>query len=268
MTTEFGPCNDWPVKWPCDVSAYSPNATGSAVSFATEVVWALSGRQFGVCRVTLRPCRRECLDYSWPWEITGWTSYPAAGNFVTPLLHDGQWFNIVCGQCTTDCSCSYVPEVVLPHPVDTVVEVKIDGSILSESAYRVDNHRLLVRTDGDDWPRCNDLSKSDSEVDTWSVTARYGREVPEGGAWAVGELACEFLRAFTGEDCRLPRNVTQIARQGVTISYPDVNNIFSNGRTGLYLTDIFIASWNPNRLTNRSRTYNVDAPQHRQAGTG
>jgi hypothetical protein len=56
-------------------------------------------------------------------------------------------------------------------------------------------------------------------------------------------------------------------RQGVTISYPDVGALFRDGRTGLYLVDLFLATWNPYNLRMRSRVYNVDRPTVRRAGT-
>lgn len=259
-----GACQSWPILWPCDISCESPAATGAAVAMATDVVWALSGRQFGLCNITLRPCRRECVDDSFfDRELL-----PSGDSgFVQPALIGGEWFNLVCGSCPGTCSCTPISEVLLPGVVNSIVDVKVDGVILPKSAYRVDNDRLLVRTDGEDWPHCNDLNLPDTEPGTWSVTAVYGRPVPVAGQWAVGELACELLKAFKGEDCRLPRNVTQLARQGVTISYPDMNDLFSRGRTGLYLADLFIMSVNPGGLRTRSRTYSVDRPQPRRTGT-
>jgi hypothetical protein len=56
-------------------------------------------------------------------------------------------------------------------------------------------------------------------------------------------------------------------RQGVTISFPDVGELFEKGRTGLYLVDAFIATWNPNNLRSRSRVYRVDSPTVRRPGT-
>lgn len=263
MTTEFGPCEPWPVRWPCDVSTETPTATGQAVDFATEVVWGLSGRQFGFCEVTLRPCRRECVDnFFFDREF-----FPGTQGYVQPALIGGEWFNIVCGGCPGTCSCTTLSEVLLPNVVNSIVEVKVDGVVMPTGSYRVDNDRLLVRTDGGVWPLCNDLNEDDTQEGTWSVTAVYGREIPEGGRWAVGELACELLKAFKGEDCRLPRNVTQLARQGVTISYPDMNDLFNRGRTGLYLVDLFLATWNPNGLKNKSRTYSIDRPRARRTDT-
>jgi len=259
-----GPCADWPVTWTCDVDTLNPAVTGIAVSMATETLWALTGMRFGVCQVTLRPCARSCDDGSFyddfgpPW---------ASSSYPQPALIGGLWFNLACGSCPGTCSCTEVSEVRLPSPVNTIVEVKIDGTPMVSGAYRIDNNRLLVRTDGGRWPRCNDLNLDDTEVGTWSVTATYGEALPEGASLAVGQLACEIAKAAAGGDCKLPAGLQQLVRQGVTISYPDVGELFRQGRTGLYLVDMFVATWNPSGLRQRSRVYNVDRPTVRRAGT-
>lgn len=264
MVAQFGPCSDWPVTWTCELDTLNPAVTGLAVSMATETLWALTGQRFGLCEVTLRPCRRDCHtgsffdDFGPPW---------AGGSYPQPALIGGQWFNLTCGSCAGDCSCTSVSEVLLPAPVLRIVEVLIDGTPLVTGAYRVDNNRLLVRTDGGEWPRCNDLTLDDGEAGTWSVTAAYGEELPDGAALAVGELACEIAKAADGGDCRLPPGVQQLVRQGVTISYPDVGELFRQGRTGLYLVDMFVSTWNPYGLRQRSRVYSVDRPSVRRAGT-
>lgn len=262
MTTEYGPCLDWPVVWTCDVSTEQAAVTGTAVAAATEILWGLSGRQFGTCDVKIRPCRRDCANAPW-----GWNELMPGSSWLQPVLYQGNWYNVVCGGCSTsDCSCSSISEVILPATATEIVEVKVDGIELLPGEYRLDNNRLLVRI-GDMWPWCNDLSEDDDEVGTWSVTARFGRTVPEGGALAVGELACEILKAIGGEDCRLPRQVTQLARQGVTISFPDVTALFAKGRTGLFLSDLFIATWNPNGLRAPSRVYSIDRAPARRTDT-
>lgn len=259
-----GPCADWPVTWTCDLDTLNPAVTGLAVSMATETLWALTGMRFGTCQITLRPCARECDsgsfydDFGPPW---------AGGSYPQPALIGGLWFNLTCGSCRGGCSCTTVSEVLLPAPVNSIVEVLIDGTPLVTGAYRVDNHRILVRTDGGVWPRCNDLSLDDTEVGTWSVTATYGESLPEGAALAVGQLACEIAKAAAGGDCKLPAGLQQLVRQGVTISYPDVGELFKQGRTGLYLVDMFVATWNPSGLRQRSRVYSVDRPTVRRAGT-
>lgn len=265
LTTSVGPCEPWPVRWLCDVSCESAAVTGQAVRFATEVAWALSGRQFGLCTATLRPCRRECLDWSWP-TLSAWSEW-TYGGYPYPALVGGVWFNLACGACPDTCSCTTLSQVVLPNPVHSIVEVKVDGAPLVTGAYRLDNGRYLVRVDGNEWPECNDLSKNDSQVGTWSVMARLGLDVPESGAWAVGELACQYIQARNGGDCRLPRSVTQLVRQGVTIQLADSVDLLREGLTGLHLVDIFVRTWNPHGLARRSRTYSVDRPAPRRTGT-
>ncbi len=255
------PCEDWPITWTCDVSTVSPAITALAVDSATEILFALSGRRFGVCQVTSRPCRQECYD---PFP-DNWL--PWGGSWPQPALIGGQWFNITCGSCSRSCSCTSVSEVLLPTPVHRIIQVVIDGVVISPDAYRLDNNRLLVRVDGGIWPLCNDLSKNDGEPGTWSITAAYGEPIPQIAALAMGELACEIVRGATGGDCRLPAGVTQLARQGVTIQYPDVGELLRGGRTGLYLVDLFLSAYNPAGLTRRSRVYSVDAPPFRRAGT-
>lgn len=263
MSSDFGPCDVWPIQWTCDVPAESVAITGLIVSTATEILWALSGMQFGLCTVTLRPCRREC--YSGPlWDEFGsaWS-----GTYPQPALIGGQWFNLVCGGCTGECTCTSLSEFALPAPVNRIVEIRLDGEPMVTGSYRLDNNRFVVRTDGGVWPLCNDLNLADTEPGTWSVTAVFGRELPEGAKLAMGALACELLRAAGGGDCNLPAGITQLIRQGVTIQYPDVGALFRSGRTGLYLVDAFLSAWNPYGLRQRSRVYDVDRPTVRRTNT-
>src|SRR5690606_33796006 len=138
------------------------------VASATETLWALSGCRFGLCEFTLRPCRRDCYDVRFyddvgpPW--TGARAYPQ------PALTGRQWFNLTCGSCS-DCAGWVVSEALPPAPVRSIVEVRVAGTPLVTGASRVDNNRLLVRTDGGPWPRCNARTRADSEAGTWSVTA-------------------------------------------------------------------------------------------------
>ena len=266
MGADFGPCSPWPVYFTCDVSAYSPAATGQAVQLATDLLWGLSGRQFGTCTVTTRPCREECAGEGpfggalYPWLPT---------SSVAQIGWDTSWwFEAGCGSCDFgSCSCNRISQIRLPSPVNQVVQVKVDGSPLVTGAYRLDNNRLLLRTDGQMWPRCNDLNLDDTHSGTWSVTASYGEDVPQSGQVAMGQLTCEILKAMNGQDCQLPANVTQLIRQGVTITMPSIGELLDNHRTGLYLVDLFLQAVNPNKLVQRSRVYSPDRPPVRRAGS-
>lgn len=108
---------------------------------ATEIIWRLSGKQFGACPVTVRPCRQSCADR----PSYGYWS----GMLWTPVLDEGTWFNLKCDTCfgnASGCACSELCEVDLPGPVAEILDVKLDGEVLPSWMYRVDNHRKLVRT--------------------------------------------------------------------------------------------------------------------------
>lgn len=265
LTTTFGPCQPWPVEWPCETSGDDAARLPQVIQFATEILWALTGRQFGLCTVTLRPCRRDCYDAGWfgrhGWHEWGSVTYPM------PALVGGQWFNLGCGGCPGSCSCATLSETLLPAPVHRVIEVRVDGAVLVTGAYRVDDNRRLVRIDGGEWPSCNNLNLADTEPGTWSVTAEYGQPVPQGGAFAMGALACDLLKSLRGEDCTLSPHVRELVRQGVTIQYPDTTELIRTGLTGNRVVDWFVRTWNPNGLTRRSGTYSVDDTLPRRVNT-
>lgn len=263
--TGTAPCDTWPVRWSCDLSVGAAAVTGAALQAATEVLWSLSGRRFGLCTVTLRPCKRTCSDV--PWPNTLWPSVQPGWTYPMPVnMGGGEWLNLTCGSCVRDCSCVTLEEVLLPGPVYDIVQVKVDGDVLDSDAYRLDNSRILVRVDGGSWPRCNNLNLTDTEEDTWSVTARYGEDVPVIGQMAVGELACEFVKYMLGEDCALPQPIQSLSRQGVNITYVDPGELLANGRLGLRFSDMFIQTVNPGGLRARARFYDVDGPRARLVG--
>lgn len=263
---DSGPCQNWdPIceAWPADAEA----VTGAAVQAATEVLWNRTRRRFGLCEVALRPCRRDCFT-SWPWVAPLWNDASSWG-WPFPALIGGLWFNLGCGSCSSgNCSCAVLHEVVLPSPVANVTEVKVDGVVLDPSAYRVDDYRLLVRTDGEAWPRCNNLNLADTETGTWSVTAEYGEVVPTLGQLAVGELAAEIAKSCVGAgDCALPKKtVRQVTRQGVTKVFFDAESSFSNNRVGLYYCDLFLSTYNPGG-GHVATIFNIDGPRARRVGT-
>lgn len=264
---DFGPCGPWPVRWSCDISAESPTLTGMAVNSATSILWALSGRRYGLCTVTVRPCRQDCFNGLGPWSAWAGPWEGPWTDTVSSYPFSMWWLPTLCGSCSGSCSCTVLSEVLLPAPVSSVVSVMMDGTPMATGSYRLDDNRKLVRLDGAQWPYCNDLLKDDTHIGTWSVTAQYGEDVPDLGRLAVGELACEIIKAASGADCRIPIGVKELVRQGVTLQIPDFADYLKSGMTGLYLTDMFLSSVNPHRLQRRSKTYSVDRPAFRRAGS-
>lgn len=139
------PCWPRPDTGCCDrLNPANPTAEQTAqiermLHVATEIIWRLSGKQFGACPVTVRPCRQACTDTpTWGY----WS-----GNQWMPVLDNGSWFNTKCGKCgPSGCSCSELCEIDLPGPVAEVLSVTLDGAPLDLRDFRVDNFRKLVRT--------------------------------------------------------------------------------------------------------------------------
>lgn len=229
---------------------------------ATSILWAMSGRQYGpACPVTVRPCRRSCLD-----------SYPLAVNWVygspwIPYLGtDGLWRNAsVCG-CRTDCGCTELQEVRLDGPVHDIVSVQIGTETLPAAAYRVDNGSRLVRVDGGEWPDCQTLDAACGEEGAFCVTYRTGLPLDAAGLAAFDALVCHLIRGCSsgcGCDASTRQNLTRVQRQGVTLEMADPNVLFEQGRTGIRDVDLWLSLANPYRLTSKSRVLSIDAPRLR-----
>ena len=264
---DSGPCQNWPPlceDFPEDPTPTQLDLIDQSLQIATEVLWERTHHRFGLCAITLRPCRNTCANPPAGWfDMTGRT-------WPFPALIGGVWHNIGCGSCSDSCSCTTVQEVILPSPVAEIVEVKVDGAVLAPTAYRVDNWRLLVRLDGGTWPLCNNLNLDDTEPGTWSVTASSGEQVPSTGSRAVGQLASEIFKGCPGSggsDCILPGGtVRQVTRQGVTKVYFDAATAFKGGSIGLYWPDLFIATYNPGGRR-RAKLLDIDKVKGRNVGS-
>jgi hypothetical protein len=261
-----GPCSTWTPVWCCDLLDTAA-VTGTALQAATEVLWALSGRQFDACNIEIWPCRRECFSDA-PFGWNEWTGGIGSWSYPQPALIRGLWYNITCGSCMGSCSCTPLSQVKLPIPIINVIEVRLDGEALVPNVdYRLDDGQFLTRLGGEDWPWCNDLSQTEG-VGTWSVTVAVGKDVPTMGQMAVGELACEFAKACVNDEtCKLPATVQQLTRQGVSLTFIDPNQLFENGMTGLYFSDLFIRSVNPDGRRAPARVYNLDEPAPNRLGS-
>lgn len=278
---QTAPCS-WPLLYPgCDpadpdaipepLASLTDEQRETYESIAATYLWNWSGRRFGVCDVTIRPCRQDCwLGVS---TFTGGGALTTDGRLgrpYGPVLLEGRWFNISCGRCGDTCSCDYTPTLHMPGPAQSVSEVRIDGEVLSELSYRVDNHHLLIRTDGGDWPTCQDMGADpfddDNDDNTFAITYQRGIPVPEGGQLAAGVLANEFAKAACGDkDCQLPQRVQTVSRQGVTVAMLDAFDDIDTGHTGIWIIDSWVASVTKTPTT--SRVYSPDIPRSRPRRT-
>ena len=73
---------------------------------------------------------------------------------------------------------------------------------------------------------------------------------------AAGLLAEEFLAGMGGDECRLPRGVTEYSRMGVSITVEA--GLFPDGMTNIPEVDAFIRNWNPHGLKTMPQVMSPD----------
>lgn len=233
----------WPIDRTCLPAADPEDAAAvirqtHAEQLAVDVLWALSGRQFGACPEKVRPCPQPCLRDG----IGSWLGGPG----WYPMWDGANWRNVTCGCSGGGCDFAKPSIVHLAGPVNAVTEVIIGGVVQDPSTYSLEGD-LLYRADGITWPS-QDLGLPLHSPGTWSVTYLKGHPVPAGVALLTALLAKEFLAACSNGKCRLPRNVEQVTRQGISYRMVNTTDIYRSGFTGLSECDLWIASVNPNQL--------------------
>jgi hypothetical protein len=242
-------CEDW-ATFPAAVQT-------AATEYATTILWAATGRRFGLCPVTVRPCGR--YTHGGTPSVFGYTFSlygPGGAGWYPYIGDDGEWRNCACP--ATGCGCRPDCEVYLPAPVASITQVRVDGVIVPGTSYRVDNNKWLVRTDGECWPTQADLNVN-AGTGFFEVQYVRGEAVPAALANAAGMLACEYAKACTGAgDCRLPATVQSIARQGVTVQFLDFDMLLKRGMTGITEVDTVIQALNPSGLRSRLRVWSPE----------
>lgn len=218
----------------------------AAVDTAVGVLWALTGRQYGVQRLLARPCPRV---QDWENEYGHYSIRP-----YTPVLNGGQWTNV---GCDSGCQSDGLGAVRLPGPVYQVERVDVEGVAIDPSSYRVEGDRVL-RVGGHEWPR-QQLQRPLGEPGTWGVWYLRGRAAPTGAASMVASLAGELYNAVENPaKCRLPKGWTTVQRQGVTVQRVDPAQLLAAGRTGLPDVDLWIKTLNPAGLHAPARVASPD----------
>ena len=235
--TQVSPC-DWPVTLCETCCTETLTEVGETVAdllkaMAATFLWKATGQRYGLCEVTYRPCASQC-----------------AGTYALPEPYriDGQWLNLTCDRCVGSCGCGgVISEIYLPGTY-AVTGIVVDGVALDPLTDVIvyDNSRV-VRADGEVWPTCQDLASPSDPVSgvagTWQITTLQGLPIPPGGDVVAGILACELAKACTNDsNCRLPRNVQNVTRNGVTVGFQDVFGGLADMKTGLWEVDTWIES--------------------------
>lgn len=223
-------CSEWPIQWPCDTADYDPDLVEAAQEAAQTYLWALTGRRYGWCTTTEQyrlACDNPCVA-------------PYGDEFGPGVQYELGWGR-------RDCCRLHLAQ----RPVRSVDLVTVNGEVLVGEEYILE--RDSVMRIGQCWP-CEEYC----QIAPIEITYSYGIDVPVLGALAMGELACEFLRGWTGADCRLPQNAVSVTRQGVTVDLGDAQTLYDMGRIGLAICDAFIRSVNPTRLQSASQVWSPD----------
>lgn len=228
-------CESWPITWPCDITGYDEALVTLAQDAAQSLLWSLSGRRYGVCSTTetyrlncASPCTNPYGDQFGPG--------------VEWRLGDGLSRRMCC-------------RILLAQkPVRGIDSVTVLGDLLDPTAYQLERDYLFRL--GECWP-----CEQECDAAPVEVTYTYGIDPPALAQLAMGEVACEFLRGWTGADCRLPSNVTSVTRQGVTLDLGDVRTLFEMGRIGMPISDAFLRSVNPHALQSQSQVWSPDMPR-------
>ncbi len=216
---------------------------------AGEYLWNWTNRVFGRCDIVLRPCSSSCSGWS-AYTNTFWGRGPFPwqgswdGGAWGPVLVGGEWYNMRCG-CVSQCSCAIEgpSSLALPGPVSEITAVRVNGELLDSADYRVAYNRMLVRNDGGVWPSCQDLMALPTEEDTFEIVYKRGLSVPIGGQLAAGLLASEFAKAACSDNsCQLPKRISSIVREGVTVTLMDDFKSLQEGATGIWMIDNWVQS--------------------------
>ena len=212
------PCQDWPITWPCDVATVDPELLDAAKSLAEQLLWSLSGYRIGVCEYieTFRQPNSGMCGFPYKDQHGNWRN-------------NGQLGGLCCHVLLTN------------RPVQSVTEVNDGGVVLDADDYALEGSWLRRRNAC--W-----LTSFPCDDPTLIVTYQAGVPIPPGTGVAVGEVACEYLAALQGGQCRLPSNAMSITRQGVTVTLATAAEFNRRGvrldhrRLGLPVADSWLNS--------------------------
>lgn len=254
-----GPCSAWvdladvvadPRAKTQDGVALPPALLQEKIYVASEILYALSGRQFaGVCNDVVRPTARWYrTDYQPGWWGYYWPRTVDTFTDRNPHRYDGS---------------GALQEITLgAYPLRAILHVRVNGTIVPSTDYRIDDRRWLVNISAVPWPTMQDMAADPlTGKNTMEVAFEWGQAPNDGGVASAKRYAIELAKAASGDPCALPERVTSLQMQGSSYSFLDPMTFLEKGRVGIYEIDAWLASVNPNGLKRRSAVYSPDVPR-------
>lgn len=219
---------------------------------ASEIIWMLSGRRwYGAgCEetATLRSKPPQAGMSGWPYDAS-WGSC-GCSSFGSWL--DATWYAPAPGRYPGIDHPEPIAVKLPRQPVQSIEEVTVSGVTLDPAAYRLTRSGWLERVDGGHWAVCGDVT---------DITYRFGEPPPEGGVQAVAAFAVQLmLDSVADARCQLPARVSNITRQGISVSVLDPMDFLTDGKTGFYLIDLWLAAVNPLHRPARGFVWSPDIP--------
>jgi hypothetical protein len=256
------PCN-WTIDPACCQAFWDsldPAEQARAAAWASKVLWALTGRQFGDCPIVVRPCVQRVAQTYRTYGVwtDGYYDGSTGPSWVPYIDSAGAWRN--CG-CSSMCSCVPSSQVWLPGPVTSIAEVRVNGVLVPAGDYRVDIAEglyWLVGENGRVWPDCQNFDNPAAGADTFSVTYTRAALLPDEGAAMAGMMACDFAKACRGLECALSKAAVSISRDGVSYEIATADDLISKGFTQLPAVNMWINAVNPGGLRGRGRVFSFD----------
>jgi hypothetical protein len=194
---------------------------------------------------------------------TSYRTYPVGGfggGLVSPVIDGGLWYNRPTGGTCCPGAC----EVALEGPTTTagITSVTVGGDDVDADAYVVQDGYLLVRTDGGCWPCCTNFG---NVATGFTVVYDVGLPIPAAVQAAFEELACETAKACVGGECKLPRTLSRLTRQGVDLEVAEIpTDVTGLILTGIRSVDDVIRADNPHQLTSAPLVLSPDMPLPRR----
>lgn len=209
----------------------------AACEFASQTLWALSGRKFHTRTVT----EQYVVDRAW---IGPYTQSPVRGTAV----YDKDWGVYIVDPY--DWNSSRIR--LNGSPVREVKELRslADGSLITD-------YSIATRST---------LSIRESVSRGIEITYRYGQEPPVAGRMAAKVMALQFFYLWSGREelCDLPSRVTQVSRENVSWTILDSQDFLDELKTGIYAVDMFLRSVNPDKARVKAKVFSVDIPRGRR----
>lgn len=228
-------CGIYPYLTPAEFIAKCPEAQGledddpdviDAIEDASLLMYYLLGRQFdGVCETTFRPKPNKCC-------------------VTSRRVTSGLW------------------------PLTNIIAVREEGEDKDPTDFHIDEYRYIIRNDGEPFPaNANwwaETGSTDDDPDepggaVFEITVEHGIIPPRLVTRATRALACQIYDGCSSiGPCKLPERTTSVSRNGLTINVADAAEMLKNRRTGIYLVDLAIATFNPSGLQSPSFVWSPD----------